>query len=411
MPPTPIIERGQILKIAFYSPLKAPDHPVPSGDRTMARLLMVALGKAGYKVEIVSRLRSFSSKPDPEQLKRLHDAAARETGLILDRWTGDRVEPSTTRPDLWLTYHPYYKAPDLLGVTISDVLKIPYITIEASHAAKRSLDKWAPWQALVERSLLAASLNICMTSRDRQGLQAFLKTGERLADLPPFIDISAATHDLPIRVAAKPAINLITVAMMRSGDKLQSYRFLAQALSGMLDQDWNLTVVGDGPMRADVISAFADIPPHRVAFLGELVPEEVQNQLCKADIYVWPGFGEAYGLAYLEAQLQGLPVVALDQAGVSSVVEHGVTGLLVRPDALVSTLLDGYRRALTDILTKPVLRVSMAAAATKSVREKHDLGSAAKQLQHCFTALDIQAKRKITSYESSHEPSSESSYE
>ena len=28
------------MKIAFYSPIKPPGHPVPSGDRLMARLLI-----------------------------------------------------------------------------------------------------------------------------------------------------------------------------------------------------------------------------------------------------------------------------------------------------------------------------------------------------------------------------------
>ena len=31
------------MKIAFYAPLKSPNHPVPSGDRLMARLLMMAI--------------------------------------------------------------------------------------------------------------------------------------------------------------------------------------------------------------------------------------------------------------------------------------------------------------------------------------------------------------------------------
>ena len=36
------------MRIAFYAPLKPPDHPVPSGDRRMARLLMAALATAGH---------------------------------------------------------------------------------------------------------------------------------------------------------------------------------------------------------------------------------------------------------------------------------------------------------------------------------------------------------------------------
>ena len=45
-------------------------------------------------------------------------------------------------------------------------------------------------------------------------------------------------------------------------------------------------------------------------------------------LYVWPGCGEAYGLAYLEAQAAGLPVVAQDIAGVPDVVRDGETGVL-----------------------------------------------------------------------------------
>jgi hypothetical protein len=34
-------------RVAFYAPLKAPDHDTPSGDRRMAELLVGALELAG----------------------------------------------------------------------------------------------------------------------------------------------------------------------------------------------------------------------------------------------------------------------------------------------------------------------------------------------------------------------------
>ena len=45
-------------------------------------------------------------------------------------------------------------------------------------------------------------------------------------------------------------------------------------------------------------------------------------------LYAWPGYGEAYGLAYLEAQAAGLPVVAQDMDGVPGVVRNGETAIL-----------------------------------------------------------------------------------
>ena len=47
------------IPIAFYAPLKSPDHPAPSGDRTMARLLLKALRAAGFEPRLVSTLRSL----------------------------------------------------------------------------------------------------------------------------------------------------------------------------------------------------------------------------------------------------------------------------------------------------------------------------------------------------------------
>ena len=53
---------------------------------------------------------------------------------------------------------------------------------------------------------------------------------------------------------------------------------------------------------------------------GRAAPDEMPSSICRGAIYAWPGCGEAYGLAYLEAQAAGLPVVAQETAGVPEVV-------------------------------------------------------------------------------------------
>ncbi|HAE51501.1 MAG TPA: glycosyl transferase, partial [Tistrella mobilis] len=37
------------MRVALYCPLKHPDHPVPSGDRRMARQILAALRHAGHE--------------------------------------------------------------------------------------------------------------------------------------------------------------------------------------------------------------------------------------------------------------------------------------------------------------------------------------------------------------------------
>ena len=59
------------MRIAFHAPLKPPDHPVPSGDRRMAQLLMAALAARGHEVALATRLRSFDRDGDARRQARI----------------------------------------------------------------------------------------------------------------------------------------------------------------------------------------------------------------------------------------------------------------------------------------------------------------------------------------------------
>ena len=135
------------MKIAFYCPMKSPNHPVPSGDRLMARLLMQAMQHAGHEVEVVSELRSFVREPNGDEVDALARAAERERQRISALWK------SHGAPDLWFCYHPYYKALDRLGPHLSRSYAIPYVTAEASYSPKRNASGWAEVQATLLKDL------------------------------------------------------------------------------------------------------------------------------------------------------------------------------------------------------------------------------------------------------------------
>ena len=65
------------MRIAFYAPMKPPNHPVPSGDRRMARLLIRALDLAGHEVSVASRLRSWEGRGDRKKQSRIRADAGR----------------------------------------------------------------------------------------------------------------------------------------------------------------------------------------------------------------------------------------------------------------------------------------------------------------------------------------------
>jgi glycosyltransferase involved in cell wall biosynthesis len=363
------------VRIAFYAPLKAPDHPVASGDRGMARLLIAALRQAGHEPFIASRLRTFDPSGDPRRQARIAALGEHIAARLIQRW---RREPQTA-PKLWFTYHLYYKAPDWLGPDISAALGIPYLVAEASHAAKRAAGPWALGHGAVERAIRRADAVIGLNSADRDGVLPLLAAAERWVAMPPFLDARAYQADRDPRGIVP---RLIAVAMMRIGDKLASYRVLGAALSRLLDRPWSLEIVGDGPARPEVEQALAPLGA-RVFYSGALNSTPVATRLAAADLFVWPAINEAFGLALLEAQASGLPVVAGASGGVSDIVVPEMTGRLVTPgDA------EAFAAAVRGLLDDPAARQRMGEAARDKVLRMHDLGAAAARLREVIAGLD-----------------------
>ena len=111
--------------IAFYAPMKSPNDPVPSGDRTMARNLVTALSGIGLgPVWLASEMRSRDSKGDSQTQDELFREAEAEKERIARQ----------DAPSLWVTYHSYYKAPDLIGPALARHWGIPYVLVEATRA-------------------------------------------------------------------------------------------------------------------------------------------------------------------------------------------------------------------------------------------------------------------------------------
>ncbi len=248
------------------------------------------------------------------------------------------------------------------------------------YAAKRNSGPWQIWQADVAAALKLAVCNFAFTSRDHAGLVSAGVRADRIVALAPFLDPPpepcrqrANERDGPVR--------LVSVAMMRPGDKLESFRMLGQALAMLLDTPWRIAIIGDGPARSEVESALAAIPQERIEWRGQLPPDRVADTLAGCDLYVWPGTGEAYGLAYLEAQAMGLPVVAQATGGIDSVVRHGETGWLT-PFGDVGA----FAAAVRKLVSEPHLRARMGAQARRFVRGERSLAQAAHTLDAELTA-------------------------
>ncbi len=370
-----VIER----KIAFFAPIKPPDHPIPSGDRLIAQNLIKALTLAGHQVELASRYICYSKRSNPEILQTRMEGALEEAKQVLAKY---QALPDNERPDIWITYHPYCKAPDWISPIVSSGLGIPYLTVEAARTGQGGPeDPWGPWREHAQAGIKKADLHLVFKPTDRAYLTQLLGSDERLFDVPPFMDtdvgeVTAARlpeewdSDVPV---------LITTGMMRKGKKDRNFYMLADILSEFVDHSWNLVIVGGGPEEENIRAAFSRIPDNRLHWTGLVEHQEVLSWMRAGDVFIWPGWKEPIGMVYLEAQLQGMPVIAYRSMGVPLVVEHDVTGLLAEEEDM-----DGMRTNLATLLASKARRQHMGTAAKKKVEGEHSLRAIADCLNVCL---------------------------
>jgi glycosyltransferase involved in cell wall biosynthesis len=124
-----------------------------------------------------------------------------------------------------------------------------------------------------------------------------------------------------------------------------------------------LRVVGDGPLRARVLSE------------GFVAPSELGPWYEHAAVVAAPSRREGYGVVAREAMAWGRPVVATAVGGLRDAVDDGVTGLLVPPRDV-----DALRAALERLLGDAELRAALGAAARERAQREFSFDAAAEAL-------------------------------
>ena len=103
-----------------------------------------------------------------------------------------------------------------------------------------------------------------------------------------------------------------------------------------------LRVVGTGPERSRLEQMARNLGlDDCLTFTGSLPHDEAMEEIYRADVYCMPSWNEGFGVVYVEAMGQGVPVIACRGQGIDTVVSESGAGLLVPgkdPDALAAAL-------------------------------------------------------------------------
>lgn len=108
--------------------------------------------------------------------------------------------------------------------------------------------------------------------------------------------------------------------------------------------DWNLKIIGDGPLR----STLADVSP-RIEWPGFIQPAELAREFVDASLFCLPSYSDQWGVVIHEACCAGLPVVATNVCGaITAFVHDGYNGFRCEPRSTSS-----LRRALEKVMDLP----------------------------------------------------------
>ncbi len=97
-------------------------------------------------------------------------------------------------------------------------------------------------------------------------------------------------------------------------------------------------MIGDGPDVSKVRAAAG----HNVEMMGRLSREEVRSYLRRAKAFVFAA-EEDFGIAPVEAQACGTPVIAFGRGGVTETIVDGQTGVFYS-EQTAESLADAVRR-------------------------------------------------------------------
>jgi glycosyltransferase involved in cell wall biosynthesis len=352
----------------------------------MAGLLVQVLEACGHEVQILSRLRSWEGDGSSQAQEKVYLKARQEVSKLV------RHYGAAPPPDIIFTYHVYHKAPDWIGVSLARDLGVPYVIAEASTASKQI---GGPWHAGYEQTMnciRAARTIIAFNPVDIECLQPLLRPSQSIELLTPFLEeelqqTSEATQ-LRRKFSSQYGLDsgkvwLIAVAMMRDGDKSASYKFLAESLTGLEMDSWQLVVIGDGVAVDRVRNYFHEVAS-QCHFTGILEQQPIREWLAASDIFVWPAVNEAYGFAIIESLAAGLPAVVQDYGGVSTSVDHNQTGYVTDPATPVQ-----FQRALASLISDGGARKSMGKKARNKFLSSHSFASARSGITEIFNKAGL----------------------
>ncbi|MBI3864311.1 MAG: GT4 family glycosyltransferase PelF [Planctomycetia bacterium] len=278
------------------------------------------------------------------------------------------------RPDVLHTHNP---AAHIVGAPAARWAGIP-VVVHSRHGMHESHG----WSTTLGNRL-ATRLTHCMVA-----VSTAAATISRSDDRGPENRLAVIRNGVDLnlyrqRGKSAPHTSFKAIHAARLDNTTKDQRTLLRAVRLVVDRkpDFTLDIVGDGSDRT-TLEALCDELKLRshVQFLG--FRHDVHELLPQADLFVLSSVTEGLPMTLLEAMAAGLPIVSTDVGGISELVRHQETGLLVapqNPEALACAILE--------LVHDPQRSVDMGRAGRRRVEQEFDIRVVTARYEELYRTL------------------------
>jgi glycosyltransferase involved in cell wall biosynthesis len=148
-------------------------------------------------------------------------------------------------------------------------------------------------------------------------------------------------------------------------DPLKDQKTLIEAFARLASShpDWDVRIIGNGPLRGELEEMIQQYQLQGRVFLPGTTPE-IMKEYQQAQIFALPSLYESFGLATAEAMSLGLPPLGfVDCQGTNELIVNGENGMLVGGDDRVGDFTQGLEK----LINSPELRVKYGTKAKQII--------------------------------------------
>jgi len=151
----------------------------------------------------------------------------------------------------------------------------------------------------------------------------------------------------PTPLADRPTKQILCVARFTPQKKLDVF-LKACSILKQKEVGFRAKIVGEGPLKGFLLVEISRLGLESRVEVVDTVPQDKLNLLyAESYVCVLPSVEEGFGLVLVEAQLCKRPVIGARSGGITDIIEHGRSGLLVAPGD-EQDLASAIERILTD---------------------------------------------------------------